>query len=217
MRNDSGSLARRILLLVEHLPYFTIENLQIIDVPPYQLRIALSRLKERGDIIRLKKGIYTSTKFVEGTRGGGMDTAFIEFIATKIYAPSYLSLDYVLYESNVLTEVPVSFTLVTKNKTYTVHNNLGRFIYHKIKDTLFCGYQTVRKNGYIYYKGDKVKALFDFLYLRKNRILNREMAEELRLNLEIFSKSEIRRLKHYVDQEGSGKMKEIFRFLFQHA
>lgn len=199
---------------VENLPYFAIENLQVIDVPPYQLRIALSRLKQRGSVIRLKKGVYTSKKFVEGTKGHGMETAFIEFIATKIYAPSYLSLDYVLYENNVLTEVPVSFTLITKNKTYTVHNNLGVFIYHKIKDKLFCGYQLVRKNGYVYYKADKVKALFDFLYLRKNRILNKEMAEELRLNLEVFNKSEMKRLKQYVDQESSWKMKEILGFLF---
>lgn len=214
MRNNSDSLTGKILLRVEHLPYFTIDNLQIMDVPPYHLRIVLSRLKERGGILRLKKGMYTSAKFVEGTKGRGMYTAFIEFIATKIYAPSYLSLDYVLYENNVLTEVPVSFTLITKNKTYTVHNNLGRFIYHKIKDELFYGYRVEKKNEYIYYKADKVKALFDFLYLRKNRILNREMAEELRLNLEVFSKSEIKRLKQYIEQEGSGKMKEIFRFLF---
>lgn len=145
MRNDSDSLTRKILLQVERLPYFTIENLQIIDVPPYHIRIALSRLEERGGIIRLKKGIYTSTKFVEGTRGRGMYTSFIEFIATKIYAPSYLSLDYVLYENNVLTEVPVSFTLITKNKTYTVHNSLGGFIYHKIKEELFCGYRIEKK------------------------------------------------------------------------
>jgi predicted transcriptional regulator of viral defense system len=214
MRNNSDSLARKILSLVEHLPYFRIENLEIMDVPPYHLRIVLSRLEERGGIIRLKKGIYTPAKFVEGTKGRGMYTAFVEFIATKIYAPSYLSLDYVLYENNVLTEVPVSLTLITKNKTYTVPNNLGRFIYHKIKEELFCGYQIEKKNGYIYYKADKVKALFDFLYLRKNRILNREMAEELRLNLEIFSKAEIRKLRQYIEQEGSGKMKEIFRFLF---
>lgn len=214
MRNSSDSLTRTILLHVENLPYFAIENLQVIDVPPYQLRIALSRLKQRGSVIRLKKGVYTSKKFVEGTKGHGMETAFIEFIATKIYAPSYLSLDYVLYENNVLTEVPVSFTLITKNKTYTVHNNLGVFIYHKIKDKLFFGYQIVRKNGYVYYKADKVKALFDFLYLRKNRILNKEMAEELRLNLEVFNKSEMKRLKQYVDQESSWKMKEILGFLF---
>jgi len=217
MRNDNNSLTRTILLHVEPLPYFTIENLQVIDVPPYQLRIALSRLEDRGSIIRLKKGIYTSKKFVEGIRGRGMESAFIEFIATKIYAPSYLSLDYVLYENNALTEVPVSFTLITKNKTFTIHNHLGRFIYHKIKDELFCGYQTVRRNGYVYYKADKVKALFDFLYLRKNSILNQEMAEELRLNLEVFSKSEIRRLEQYVDQEGSRKMKEILGFLFYHV
>jgi len=214
MRNDNNSLTRTILLYVEHLPYFAIENLQVIDAPPYQLRIALSRLEDRGSIIRLKKGIYTSKKFVEDTRGHGMESAFIEFIATKIYAPSYLSLDYVLYENNVLTEVPFSLTLITKNKTYTVHNNLGRFIYHKIKDELFYGYQTVRRNGYIYYKADKVKALFDFLYLRKNSIFTKEIAEELRLNLEVFSKLEISRLEQYFDQEGSGKMKKILRFLF---
>jgi len=214
MRNKDNSLTKKILMLVQYLPYFTIENLRIIDVPAYQLRIALSRLQERGIILRLKKGIYTSLKFVEGTRGQGMDTAFIEFIATKIYTPSYLSLDYILYENNVLTEVPFSITLITKNKTYRVHNNLGQFIYHKIKDELFCGYQTVRENGFIYYKSDKVKALFDFLYLRKNRILNREMAKELRLNLEVFTNSERRKLKQYIEQEGSRKMKEIFSFLF---
>lgn len=38
------------------------------------------------------------------------------------------------------------------------------------------------KNTYIYYKADKVKLLFDFFYLRKNGILNREMAEELKFD-----------------------------------
>jgi len=214
MRNNGDSLTRKILLLVQGLPYFTIENLQIIDVPPYQLRITLSRLEERGEIVRLKKGIYTSAKYVEHIRARGTDATFLEFIATKIYPPSYLSLDYVLYENNILSEVPFGLTLVTRNKTYTVHNQLSRFIYHRIKDELFSDYQAVRKNGYVYYKADKVKALFDFLYLRKNRIFSRGMAEELRLNLEVLSQAEISRLKEYIEREGSKKMKEIFRFLF---
>jgi len=214
MGNRELSLTKKILLLVEHLPYFTIENLKNIGAPPYVMRIALSRMEEREDIFRLKKGIYTSKKFVESIKDPMISTAFGEFIATKIYAPSYLSLEYVLYENNVLTEIPFSFTLITKNKTYRVHNNFGQFIYHKIKDKIFYGYRTVKKNGYIYYKADKVKALFDFLYLRKNIILNQEMAEELRLNLEVFSKSDIEKLKKYIEVEGSKKMKEIFKFLF---
>ena len=214
MRNRDNSLTGKIIEEIESLPYFTIDNLKLIEVPPYQIRIALSRLEKRGIIIRLKKGFYTSKKFIEKTKTNGMYTSFMEFIATRTYAPSYLSLDYVLYENNILTEIPVSFTLVTRNKTFTISNKLARFIYHKIKDGLFCGYRVEKRNGYLYYKADKVKALFDFLYLRKNMILNQEIAEELRLNLEVFKRSEIKRFKEYVDQEGSRKMKEIFHFLF---
>lgn len=217
MRNGKLPLTQKILNQVESLPYFTIENIQMMGVPNYQLRIALSRLDEKGKIIRLKKGLYTSSKYLERVKSQGGLAPFIEFIATKIYTPSYLSLEYVLYENNVLTEIPVSFTLITKNKTYKVRNPLGQFIYRKIKDGLFCHYHVEKKNGYIYYKADRVKALFDFLYLRKDRILNKEMAQELRLNLEIYTKSEIKRFKQYVEQEGSKKMKEIFGFLFKNV
>jgi predicted transcriptional regulator of viral defense system len=214
MGNIKEPLTKEIMGKVERLPYFTIDNVKIIGAPLYQIRIVLSRLEKRGVIIRLKKGFYTSKKFIENTKMNGMYTPFMEFIATRLYSPSYLSLDYVLYENNLLTEVQVSFTLVTRNKTFSISNGLGRFIYRKIKDDLFCGYRVEKRNGYIYYKADKVKALFDFLYLRKKIILNREMAEELRLNLEAFKRSEIKRLKEYVDQEGSRKIKEIFHFLF---
>ena len=214
MRNRDNSLTGKIIEKIESLPYFTIDNLKIIETPAYQIRIALSRLEKRGIIIRLKKGFYTSKKFIEKTKINGMYTSFMEFIATRIYAPSYLSLEYVLYENNILTEIPVSFTLVTRNKTLTISNKLARFIYHKIKDGLFCGYRVEKRNGYLYYKADKVKALFDFLYLRKTMILNQEMAEELRLNLEVLKRSDIKRLKEYAGQEGSRKMKEIFHFLF---
>jgi hypothetical protein len=71
-----------------------------------------------------------------------------------------------------------------------------------------------KRNGYIYFKADKTKALFDFLYLRKKMIRNREIAEELRLNLEVLDKSDLKRLEEYVAREGSRKMKEIVTFLF---
>jgi predicted transcriptional regulator of viral defense system len=214
MGNRRGSLNEKILGKVETLPYFTVDNLKIIGAPFYQIRISLSRLEKRGLIVRLKKGFYASRKFIENAKMGGMSTPFAEFIATRLYSPSYLSLDYVLYENNLLTEIPVGFTLITRNKTFSVSNGLGLFIYRKIKEGLFWGYRVEKKNGFIYFKADKIKALFDFLYLRKKMIQNREMAEELRLNLEVLGKSEIRRLREYVAREGSRKMKEIVAFLF---
>ena len=214
MRNEKESLAKEIMGKVENLPYFTIDYLKTISAPIYQIRISLSRLEKRGLIIRLKKGFYASRKFIDNTKMNGMFTPFTEFIAIKLYSPSYLSLDYVLYENNLLTEVPVSFTLITRNKTFSISNGLGRFIYRKIRDGLFYGYRVEKRNGYIYFKADKAKALFDFLYLRKKMIRNREIAEELRLNLEVLDKSDLKRLEEYVDREGSRKMKEIVTFLF---
>ena len=207
-------MTKEIIGKVETLPYFTIDHLKVLGAPLYQMRIALSRLEKRGVIIRLKKGVYASRKFVENTKVNGIFTPFMEYIAIRLYGPSYLSLDYVLYENNLLTEVPVSFTMVTRNKTSTISNELGRFIYRKIKDDLFCGYRAEKRNGYVYYKADKVKALFDFLYLRKKMILSREMAEELRLNLEVLDRVDVKRLREYVVHEGSRKMEEIFKFLF---
>ena len=128
MRNEKMTLSETILSCAEGLPYFTFDNLKVFDVPLYHLRIVLSRLESKGKIIRLKKGFYTSTKFIEKAKANGTFTSLVEFIATRLYSPSYLSLEYILYENNLLTEVPVNFTLITRNKTYTAINNIGIFI-----------------------------------------------------------------------------------------
>lgn len=218
MRNSQfKSAAAKILFYSEKLPCFTLENLKVLDIPPYYLKIILSRLEKKGEIVRLKKGMYTSRKFIEKTKAERTFSSFLEFLATKIYAPSYLSLDYVLYENNLLTEMPQNFTLITRNKTYNISNALGTFIYHKIKNSLFTGYEIKERNGFISYKSTRAKALFDFLYLRKPIISNKEMAAELRLNLEILNRDDRKELREYVETDASNKMKEIYAYLFRHA
>jgi len=216
MRNkDLKSANETILSLVENLPYFEIENLRTLKINTNYLRIALSRLSKKGEIIRLKKGVYVSKGFIEKTKAESNFSVFLEFLASKIYPPSYLSLDYVLYENNILTEIPQNFTSIAKNKTATITNQFGIFIYHKIKDKLFLGFGTKRSGDFLIFKATKAKALFDFLYLRKNIILNKDMAKELRLNLESFTTKEKKELKEYIDLEGSKKLREIYYFLFK--
>ena len=217
MRNkkEEENLSENIISLVTKLPYFGIDNLKILKLSPNYLRIILFRLAKRGEIIRLKKGIYASKKMVERMEKENKFSSFLEFLAVKIYSPAYLSLEYVLYENNILTEMPKNFTLITKNKTATFLNRFGVFIYHKLKDKLFLGFTIERANNLLIYKATKAKALFDFLYLRKREILNKEMARELRLNLGEFRPKEKKELKSYVDLEGSKKMREIYSFLFR--
>jgi len=215
MRNENTSLPKKILAYVGKLPFFKIENLGILQIPPHYLKIILSRLENKKEIIRLKKGLYTSSEFIEKTKRNNEFSSFLEFLSSKIYSPSYLSLEYILYENNILTEMPQNFTLITKNKTYTFSNSLGVFLYHKIRASLFCGFKIKRINNFFIYKAEKAKALFDFLYLRKNIILNKEMVEELRLNLKNFTINDRKNFEKYIDLEGSKKMKKIYNSLFR--
>ena len=213
MRNNSTT--GKILSHVKKLPYFDIGNLGILQISPHYLRIALSRLNSKGEIIRLKKGLYTSRKFVERAKMQNNFSYFLEFLASQICSPSYLSLEYILYENNILTEIPQNFTLITKNKTSVTSNPLGIFLHHKIKDVLFCGFEVKKVGNLLIYRAEKSKALFDFLYLRKRMILNREMIKELRLNLDNFTNQDRKSLQKYIRLEGSKKMMEIYTFLFE--
>lgn len=216
MRNDVKNkfLTSKVLSLAEKLPYFTVENFKLLDIDKDYLRVILSRLKKREAIIRLKKGLYASRFYLSSLKEKGSYSSFLEFLACFLHRPAYLSLDYMLYENNILTEAPVNFTLISKNKTAKFSNDLGNFIYHHIKKELFCGFEIKREHNFIISKATKAKALFDFLYFRKNIILGKDSFRELRLNLSEFSLQDKRELKKYINREGSNKMKEIFNLVF---
>ena len=211
MRNEKKS--GKIRNLIEKLPVFSLQNLKILNLGEEYLRIFLSRETKSGRLIRLKKGLYTSKKFIDKAKSENRYSRFLEFLACSIYEPAYLSLDYVLYENNLLTEMPVNFTLMTKNKTAIFSNNLGNFVYHKIKDELFFGFETIEEGDFLIYKATKAKALFDFLYLRKNLLINKEAIEELRINVEELSARDKKELKKYIEKEGSKVMKKVYSSL----
>lgn len=208
MRNDIK--IKKIIELAEKMPYFSVENLKLAGLSENYLRVALCRLVKKNEFLRIKKGLYTTKNFVEKCKVENKYSLFLESLASQMYSPSYLSLDYILYGYNLLTELPINFTLVTKNKTANFNNGLGNFIYHKIRDNLFFGFEPVKNDNFLVYKATKAKALFDFLYLRKNILINSETIKELRLNLEEMRPEDIKELKRYVKLEGSLKIKKIY-------
>ena len=207
--------AKKLISLVEKLPYFKVDNLKLLKIKPAYLRIILSRYSKKEEFIRLKKGVYTTRKFIDKMKMDNSYSFFLESLSGGIYPLSYLSLEYVLYENNLLTEAPVNFTLITKNKIAAFSNKLGSFIYRKIRDELFCGFEIIKRGEMIVYKAVKAKALFDFLYLGKNVLSKKETIGELRLNLEELSSKDIRELKKYIRLEGSKKMGEIYLNLLE--
>lgn len=215
MRNkiSTSSIAAKVIAEVETLPYFTVDNLKILGVKKEYLHRILSRGLKKGSVLRFKKGVYTTTSFVQHSKITGEYSSFVEFVSSILYRPSYLSLEYVLYEHNILTEVPVAFTAITTNKTKRFTNGIGTFIYHSVKPKLFTGFASARKGSFIINKATRAKALFDFLYLRKSAINNRESFDTLRLNLETLTAHDKKEFRTYTEEEGSKKMAFITAFI----
>ncbi len=212
MRNEDIK-SKQILKLAGNLPYFGAADLAPIGEKRTHLNIILSRYVKRGLMLHLRKNLYTTRTYLENAERRDVYSNYVEFIANKLYSPSYLSLDYVLYEHNMLTEIPRNITSVALRKTDSFSNELDTFIYHKIKEELFVGFEVIKKGDYSILKATKAKALFDFLYFRKRLLVDRQAVEELRLNLDNFSKDDLKELKEYVEKEGSPRMKEILNWL----
>jgi len=217
MRNDVKNIelnrkpqTAEVLAVVVDLPYFNIDNLNNLAIKKSYLKIILSRLTKQGKIIRLKKGFYVASALIDELQKKGFFDNYLEFLGSIIYSPSYLSLEYVLAKHNVLTESPVNFTNISRNKTAIFSNQFGNFVYHKIKEDLFIGFEIVKKNNLIIYQATKAKAFFDYIYLRKNLIVDEKSIKELRINLDVFSNKDKQELKKYIKIEGSTKIKDIF-------
>ncbi|WAC06749.1 MAG: hypothetical protein OS130_10875 [Thermodesulfobacteriota bacterium] len=212
MRNDDIK-TKRILNLVATLPAFGAADLAPLGEKKASLNIILSRQMKRGTMVRLRRNLYVTRSYLDTAERRGFFSDYVEFAANTLYRPSYLSLDYVLHEHNMLTEIPRNITSVGLRKTEQLSNDLGIFIYHKIKEELFVGFNMIKKGNFSICKATKAKALFDFLYFRKRLLVDKRAVEELRLNLDEFSKSDFTELAGYLTLEKSPRMKEIINWL----
>ena len=209
------TITKTIFALVKKLPFFDFSDIAPVEKNRTYLAVLSSRHVKSGRFVRLKKDFYVTKEYVDETQKNGTFNFYLKFLANVLYRPSYLSLEYVLFKHNLITELTVNFTSITTSKTKHFSNNLGKFFYHKIKEGLFTGFDITKEGDFTVLKATKAKALFDFLYLRKNILVDEKSVEELRLNLNNLTAGDMRELKKYVNLEGSGKMKNIFNLLTQ--
>jgi predicted transcriptional regulator of viral defense system len=201
---------------IEGLKYFDTNSILVYsDVKKKaHLNSRMYEMNKSGKIMRLKKGIYTSDSKV------GNDENNLRVIATSLKKPSYLSLEYVLRMYNVLTEATYGYTLVTTKFRSTIQNDLGSFRYYQIKPTLFTGYEIVEFENSEYYIASKAKALFDWLYYRKNNIPKDNLinlVEDLRLNLHAYTKKDFKELLGYTKLIKSKRLFNIISNIINNA
>ncbi|MEK9165276.1 MAG: hypothetical protein AAB525_00235 [Patescibacteria group bacterium] len=203
-------MTQKILEKFNTLPCFSKQNLKLSqDNSNYSFDKNIQNWLARGIIKQLKNGLYVSERYILAEKD---ITAYSEFIASKLVYPSYLSCEYVLQKYNLLTEAIYTITSVTSKTTRTIKNFLAKFSYYNLKKELITGFMEFSYKNNKYWQATKAKALFDYIYLRKNNFFNFSLAElsELRLNTDEFSKNDLRELKKYIQLSNDVKMQKFF-------
>lgn len=209
-----------LLLPFEAIPYFTIEafkqssGMESSDA----VRMLLHRWAQAGHILTLKKGIYMTRRFYEQHQA---DEAFPLAVSAILLPQSYVSLDFVLQQHNLLTEITYPVTCITTKNTRTIENRVGTFWYRSIREDLYTGFSILDYFGVRYARASPAKALFDYLYLRPipvaYRAVNFNLAEELRLNLDELDQASWDEFAIHVENSDSRKMHDVLKNFRSHT
>lgn len=164
---------------IEELPFFETKELKLVlgDGFTSSMLVNLRNWVHKGHLIMLRRGLYIIAE--EARQADAMS------FATKMYQPSYVSMEKALNVYGIIPEAVFTVTSVTTRKTKAFSTQLGNFSYQKIKKEAFGGYET-KKNGKISFNmAVPEKALVDFLYLNRN-VLNgsQEQFQSYRFNEE---------------------------------
>ncbi len=194
-------------------PYFTLNQLALAFKNKKNALVYVSRWLKNKKIIKIREWFYISSeKFLEISLSWNT-SSFIEYIATNlIYIPSYLSLEYVLYENNIITENVYNLSLITTKKTAKFENEFWNFNYRSIKKEFFWDFEIIKKDWFLIYKATKEKALFDYFYLKTGIIFNLYYFKELRLNIENI---DMKKFEKLIKKYPSPKLKKVFIYLKQ--
>lgn len=196
-------------------PYFTVDTMKTLFALKEQSFYSnLKRWLKKGDIVRLKKGVYTTSDYIKNIGSVGLES-YSEFIANALMPESYLSAEYVLQKYSILSESVFAYTSTTVKGSQEFDNRLGRFSYRNTSKTLFCGFTVERVNGFSIAKATKMKALFDFLYTKfyKTKEVSKELLLSYRLNLDAIPNSDFLEFASYCNKAGAKKYVQLPKIL----
>lgn len=170
--------------------YFSFADLRKISVlDDASLRVAISRLIKTGKLAALTKGYYCQ------------DLAKVDFpkLALEIYAPSYLSFEWVLGQKGVLSQKSYALTLATTKRARQIETSGASFNYHHLKENLFFGYEL--ENGYLVAQPEK--AFLDLAYLSLNGYARLDGEE---MNLKLLKKVKV---EEYLKKFNSKRLNKL--------
>lgn len=118
----------------------------------------INRWAKKGLLIRVRRGMYV---FNAHDRKAVVD---INYIANRMYEPSYVSLEYALNFYGLIPESVKNVTSVSTRKTNVFRNDLGVFSYSHLKPQAFRGFKNIGEARAPIYMAEPEKAVVDFVY-----------------------------------------------------
>lgn len=107
-------------------------------------------------------------------------------IANRLYAPSYLSLEYALAHYRMIPETVYSVTSVTTRTTRVFEAGGRAYEYSRIKRQAFTGYRNLKTGAGVILIAEPEKALADYLYFVDLRL--KSLNERLYLKKKVNDK-----------------------------
>lgn len=118
----------------------------------------VSALEKKGDLIRLKQGLFAIHPNLTG------QLLSTELVANYIYGPSYISLQYALRFYGLIPERVYTVTSMTTRHSRVFYNSLGRFEYVHVDEKAFpIGVRDVTMDNATFLIASPEKALCDLI------------------------------------------------------
>jgi len=150
---------------VAGMPLFSWQVLKMFSGGRQELKNQLSRWKQSGKLLALRRGFY-----ILNEKDRKLSPSRL-FIASEMYKPSYVSLEYALSFYGIIPEKVATLTCITTKKTQVFENSFGTFSYRHVKPECFTGFTAKKdESGLTYLFAEPEKAVVDFIYLNQSKL-----------------------------------------------
>lgn len=201
---------RLVKLIIEKVPVPVFTTLEISMLIPGSADIRYALVKRAiadGDIIRIKRGLYTLSPLY---RKGTLNPYSASLM---IFGLSYISVETALSNCGWIPEAVRAITAVTSRTTTKFVTPIGYFTYERVpQKTLLAGVDRVLDtSGNIWFQATPLKALADYVYLHGcDWTSSQPLVESLRIDEENLQ--EITE-ENFIELEGNYTNRRVVKFL----
>jgi predicted transcriptional regulator of viral defense system len=200
--------------LVQSEPVFETGFLLAGDVDPVNVRKQLSRWKQTGRVLQLRRGLYTLAPPYQKLKPHPF------LVANRLAPGSYVSLQAALAHYGLIPEYVPVVTSVGASRPRQWTTPIGTFMLRHIKPDLLFGYERVQvtpsqgttsQSAFI---AAREKALLDLLYLEPHSATPAYIHE---LRLQNLASLNLERLRGFAEVTGSPKLQAATALIEQLA